>query len=162
VRSRRDARAQVRLFARDIPSTETCDIKRDETIVAFSFRIERDDFERERERSATLQTMMRSLIALSPIGGGFHAKKGRPRTSMSFSLFSSLTLNREYPAGVSNKSSMFLLLLLLLLLLLAACGLGGLRFDTLLRALCFGGFGIGSPNFLLLKPFLNPNFGTRP
>ena len=29
---------------------------------------------------------------------------------MSFSLFSSLTLNREYPAGVSNKSSMFLLL----------------------------------------------------
>ena len=27
------------------------------------------------------------------------------RTSMSFNLSSSLTLNREYPAGVSNKSS---------------------------------------------------------
>ena len=48
---------------------------------------------------------------------------------MSFSLFSSLTLNREYPAGVSNKSSMFLLLLLLL-----AAAVLAFFVDTLLRA----------------------------
>ena len=29
------------------------------------------------------------------------------RTSISFNLSSSLTLNKEYPAGVSNKSSIF-------------------------------------------------------
>ena len=77
---------------------------------------------------------MRSLIALSNwrrIPREDKRQRERndaERTSMSFSLFSSLTLNSEYPAGVSNKSSMFLLLLLLAAAVLA------FFVDALLRA----------------------------
>ena len=75
---------------------------------------------------------MRSLIALSnwrriPREKRKRERNDAERTSMSFSLFSSLTLNSEYPAGVSNKSSMFLLLLLAAAVLVFFV-------DTLLRA----------------------------
>ena len=76
---------------------------------------------------------MRSLIALSNwrrIPQSDKRKRERndaERASMSFSLFSSLTLNSEYPAGVSNKSSMFLLLLL-------AAAVLAFFVDALLRA----------------------------